>query len=215
MGVTQSTLHHLIHLPKKRIEKMRLYIRIIILLVIITMSLELTNAKKRNSGGSKPLKPSKPSGSTIKKLKKAALIGVGVYAGYKLTKAAAKFANFDDPDTDFDTWNRWREADGFLCRTDNHCNWLDENLECQQVGECGCKDGFVWDGDELECKFSLKLKIERNHFNNREPTKDSTVSESSEPTNESLCEDGKVWDTEKNECKLTTFRLAIQWIVLI
>merc|ERR1711971_1035332 len=172
MGVTQSTLHHLIHLPKKRIEKMRLYTRIIILLVIITMSLELTNAKKRNSGGSKP---SKPPGSTIKKLKKAALIGVGVYAGYKLTKAAAKFANFDDPDIDFDTWNRWREADGFLCRTDNHCNWLDENLECQQVeefgwtvsadyrfndqeptGECGCKDGFVWDGDELECKFSLK-----------------------------------------------------------
>ena len=72
---------------------MRLYTRIIILLVIITISIELTNAKKRNSGGSKPLKPSKPPGSTIKKLKKAALIGVGVYAGYKLTKAAAKFAN--------------------------------------------------------------------------------------------------------------------------
>ena len=69
---------------------MRLHKRIIILLVIITISLELTNAKKRNSGGSKP---SKPPGSTIKKLKKAALIGVGVYAGYKLTKAAAKFAN--------------------------------------------------------------------------------------------------------------------------
>ena len=69
---------------------MRLHTRIIILLVIITISLELTNAKKRNSGGSKP---SKPPGSTIKKLKKAALIGVGVYGGYKLTKAAAKFAN--------------------------------------------------------------------------------------------------------------------------
>ena len=72
---------------------MRLHTRIIILLVIITISIELTNAKKRNSGGSKPSKPSKPPGSTIKKLKKAALIGVGVYAGYKLTKAAAKFAN--------------------------------------------------------------------------------------------------------------------------
>ena len=69
---------------------MRLYTRIIILLVIITISIELTNARTRNSGGSKP---SKPPGSTIKKLKKAAIIGVGVYAGYKLTKAAAKFAN--------------------------------------------------------------------------------------------------------------------------
>ena len=96
--------------------------------------MELTNAKKRNSGGSKP---SKPPGSTIKKLKKAALIGAGVYVGYKLTKAASKFANFDDPDIDFNTWNKRREADGFLCRTDNHCNWLDENLECQQVEEFG------------------------------------------------------------------------------
>ena len=118
---------------------MRLYTRIIILLVIITISIELTNARTRNSGGSKPYKPSKPPGSTIKKLKKAALIGVGVYAGYKLSKATAKFANrvFEDPDIDFDTWNRRREADGFLCRTDNHCNWLDENLECQQVEEFG------------------------------------------------------------------------------
>ena len=57
--------------------------------------------------------------------------------------------------------------------------------------------------------------IFQNPFNNREPIKDSTVSESSEPTNESLCEDGKVWDVKKHECKLTTFRLAIQWIVLI
>ena len=72
---------------------MRLYTRIIILLVVITISLELTNAKKRNSGGSKPSKPSKPPGSTIKKLKKAALIGAGVYVGYKLTKAAAKVSN--------------------------------------------------------------------------------------------------------------------------
>ena len=69
---------------------MRLFTRIIILLVIITISIELSNARTRNSGGSKP---SKPPGSTIKKLKKAAIIGVGVYAGYKLTKAAAKFAN--------------------------------------------------------------------------------------------------------------------------
>ena len=76
-------------------------------------------------------------GSTIKKLKKAALIGSGVYSAYKLAKAQSKFAKFDDPDIDFNTWNTWREVDGFLCKTDNHCNWLDENFECQQVGEFG------------------------------------------------------------------------------
>ena len=80
---------------------MHIYKQIILILVIITISIELTNARTRNSGGSKPSKPSKPPGSTMKKLKKAAVIGVGVYAGYKLSKAAAKFANFDDPDIDF------------------------------------------------------------------------------------------------------------------
>ena len=69
---------------------MRLYKQIILILVIITISIELTNARTRNSGGSKP---SKPPGSTIKKLKKAVLIGAGVYSGYKLSKAAEKFAN--------------------------------------------------------------------------------------------------------------------------
>ena len=72
---------------------MHIYKQIILILVIITISIELTNARTRNSGGSKPSKPSKPPGSSIKKLKKAALIGVGVYSGYKLSKAAAKFAN--------------------------------------------------------------------------------------------------------------------------
>ena len=94
---------------------MRLYTRIIILLVIITISLELTNAKKRNSGGSKPSKPSKPPGSTIKKLKKAALIGVGVYAGYKLTKAAAKFANVRF--MSYSKCSNWRRISNLLCRT--------------------------------------------------------------------------------------------------
>ena len=113
---------------------MHIYKQIILILVIITISIELTNARTRNSGGSKP---SKPPGSTIKKLKKAALIGSGVYSAYKLAKAQSKFAKFDDPDIDFNTWNTWREVDGFLCKTDNHCNWLDENFECQQVGEFG------------------------------------------------------------------------------
>jgi len=108
-------------------------------------------------------------------LKKAAVVGVGVYLGYKATKGAAKLfkkafqgPDFDGPD--FDTWNRWRQVDGILCITNSHCNWIDPNFECQQVrsfgwtlsddyrfnglrptGECGCGYGFVLDKGDLRC----------------------------------------------------------------
>jgi len=108
-------------------------------------------------------------------LKKAAVIGAGAYIGYKLTKAAAQFSSFawgyNSRDWSFNDWNSWRQADGFLCRNDNDCNWLDNNLECQPVrdfgwninsnwfggnsrpvGECGCNYGFEWDDDDLECE---------------------------------------------------------------
>merc|ERR1712008_470291 len=155
--------------------KMCLYTRIIILLVIITISMELTNAI--DLGFLKPSKPPNP-------LKP---IGAGVYPSYKVSKAAAKFAkrDFDDPNIDFNTWNRWRETDRFLCRTDNDCNWMDENLECQQVEE------FGW-------TVSADYR-----FNDQEPT------------GECGCKDGFVWDIEKRECKLTNLKLAIQYIVLI
>ena len=68
-------------------------------------------------------------------MKKAAVIGIGVYAGYKLAKATKKFTKkvFKDPNLDFATWDRNRQADGYLCRDDSHCNWLDRNFECQTV----------------------------------------------------------------------------------
>ena len=78
----------------------------------------------------------KPKSKLKSRLKKAALVGVGVYAGYKLTKMASKFAGrrgFTNYDShyDFDDWNDWREADGFLCRSDNDCEWIDDNLSCE------------------------------------------------------------------------------------
>ena len=78
----------------------------------------------------------KPKSKLKSRLKKAALVGVGVYAGYKLTKMASKFAGrrgFTNYDShyDFDDWNDWREADGFLCRNDNDCEWIDDNLSCE------------------------------------------------------------------------------------
>jgi len=74
------------------------------------------------------------------------------------------------PRYNFDTWNNWREADGFLCRTNDDCKWLDQNLNCEGaefefspaagwyggdtasiVGECSCEEGFRWNEGELRC----------------------------------------------------------------
>eukprot|EP00092_Neocalanus_flemingeri_P008268 GFUD01008914.1.p1 GENE.GFUD01008914.1~~GFUD01008914.1.p1 ORF type:complete len:202 (+),score=38.85 GFUD01008914.1:64-669(+) len=122
-------------------------------------------------------------------LKKAAVIGAGVYAGYKLNKAKNKFKTKkpkfsidldiedDDDDQLFSRWDSWRAADGFMCRNNNDCNWLDVDLRCEDyevsvlntvrqtinqdwfggqalsvVGECHCQRiGQVWDRQELEC----------------------------------------------------------------
>ena len=71
----------------------------------------------------------------ISTLKKAAVIGVGAYAAYKVAKATKKFAKrvFEGPKFEYNTWNSYRRADGYLCREDIHCNWLDRNFECQTV----------------------------------------------------------------------------------
>eukprot|EP00092_Neocalanus_flemingeri_P012995 GFUD01014005.1.p1 GENE.GFUD01014005.1~~GFUD01014005.1.p1 ORF type:complete len:200 (+),score=39.82 GFUD01014005.1:40-639(+) len=122
-------------------------------------------------------------------LKKAAVIGAGVYAGYKLNKAKKKFKTKkpkfsidldiedDDDDQLFSRWDSWRAADGFMCRNNNDCNWLDVDLRCEDyevsvlntvrqtinqdwfggqalsvVGECHCQRiGQVWDRQEMEC----------------------------------------------------------------
>jgi hypothetical protein len=106
-------------------------------------------------------------------LKKAAVIGAGAYIGYKVTKATGKALKkaFGGREIEYDSWNTWRQRYGFLCKIDNHCNWLDRNLECQQnwikptgwtlssdnpfgsqpTGQCVCQKGFVWDDKKWKC----------------------------------------------------------------
>lgn len=64
-------------------------------------------------------------------LKKAAVIGLGAYAGYQLGKLAGNFAAWGANGFSFDQWNKWREADGFLCRKNEDCNWIDQRMFCQ------------------------------------------------------------------------------------
>ena len=56
-----------------------------------------------------------------------------------------KLSGFDG---DFDEWNRNRQLDGFLCRTDADCAWVDSKLKCD-------KEGFRWFTmdtlEELKC----------------------------------------------------------------
>jgi len=132
-----------------------------------------------------------------KRLKQAALIGAGAYVGYKLGKLKEKFSGRDwdqggwdghsssdvhvsigggssihtsQPSYNFQNWNDWREADGFLCRNNDDCKWLDGNLNCEDYeldfspaagwyggdtvsikGECACEEGFRWNEGELSC----------------------------------------------------------------
>merc|ERR1712192_308881 len=68
-----------------------------------------------------------------RKLVGGALVGAGAYAGYKATKAAAKFATLPfraDLGYQFNDWERWSNSQGFLCRSDRDC-WLNPDLVCQ------------------------------------------------------------------------------------
>ena len=62
------------------------------------------------------------------------MVGVGVYTGYKLNKLTNKFkGKFGSGRGNYgwDDYNKWREAEGFLCRNNDDCNWVDEMLYCQ------------------------------------------------------------------------------------
>merc|ERR1712217_48619 len=107
-------------------------------------------------------------------LKKVAVVGAVAYGAYQIGKMTSRFGSYgwgnNYPGYNFNTWNSWRQADGFLCRNDNDCTSSDDNLECQKVGnfgwnvnpgwfngekpvgECGCDDGFEWDDDDLQCE---------------------------------------------------------------
>jgi len=82
---------------------------------------------------------------------------------------------FGDSDFNFDDWDREARVDGWICRNDQDCNWIDDHLGCDDrgfsssglngnwpaifrqdaKGQCACESGYVFDSDEAECKSSL------------------------------------------------------------
>merc|ERR1711976_37693 len=168
-------------------QSMRLSLKLLTLFIIFVVFFELSNAKRgggRSKGrfgkGGKPTrvdpyyaKKERKSSST---LQKAAVVGAVAFTGYQVGKMEGKFSNYHwdngHSEYNFETWNKWRQADGFLCRNDTDCNWLDDYLECQKVGdfgwsinsdwfggerpigECGCEAWYDWNNDNLECELS-------------------------------------------------------------
>merc|ERR1711962_898926 len=156
--------------------------KVILALAVTGALLAVVEGRRRGSGGSRGVsswggsrrvssgigKGSRRS-SYGRKIAKAAVIGAGAYAGYKVAKAATKFATLPFKHTlgyEFDDWERWRNSDGFLCRNDNDC-WISPGLECQDYeldftpsaawfggdvvsirGSCDCRDDFYFNGND-------------------------------------------------------------------
>ena len=119
------------------------------------------------------------SADSAGRLKKAAVVGAAAYGSYQLGKLStgySKWAWGQEHNYAFNDWNTWRKADGFLCRNHSDCDWINEQLHCEEydswtwtpssdwfggnggekildiiVGECECPDGMHFDDEEMEC----------------------------------------------------------------
>ena len=144
----------------------------------------LTSSKKKYSsskkrGGYKPYKSKASKKSFGKNIKKAVAFGAGAYIGAKvakkLTKGFAKIAKgvflFGGVNYNLAQWRQFSDVDGWLCRNDKDCNWIDPHLGCddrsfniqrvnaawpwkaQLKGQCTCENGFIFDQKEGSCGF--------------------------------------------------------------
>ena len=126
---------------------------------------------------SKPRSYGKTGGTKFSTIKKAAAVGAVAYGAYKIGKLSTKFSSLNwgttyHPKYSFDSWNRWRQDDGLLCRNDYDC-WISSDMVCYPetfslkinsgwfggngtpIGRCGCKKWaiYTWDDDNLGCNF--------------------------------------------------------------
>ena len=97
---------------------------------------------------------------------------------FQLGKVRGRFYHWSHAGWRFDDWNRWRQEDGLLCRSNNDCQWLDPHLECDDykldwsvasdwfsgdtgaiVGTCDCVAGLWWSDDHIQCMVSRLVII--------------------------------------------------------
>ena len=125
----------------------------------------------------KPYKSKVSNKEFGKDFKKAAAVGVGLDVGAKVTKKLEKafvrrqFAT--PPDFGFEQWRILANTDGWLCRKDRDCSWIDHNLGCDDrefkislaskgwpwrahlEGQCACEDGYTFEKDGGYCEVDL------------------------------------------------------------
>ena len=61
--------------------------------------------------------------------------GLVAYTSKQIDELSNKFSSFSwtqsEPGYSFNNWKTWSESDGFLCKDDTDCKWLDSNMKCQ------------------------------------------------------------------------------------
>ena len=123
------------------------YIWYVLIFLTLVFILEVSSSPKKGGGGgsrgsrgspgSRGSRGSSGGGSSItggrkpkgSKLKKAFITGVGVYSAVQLAKLSKKFPK-KKKGYDFDDWDDWRKAEGFLCRNNLDCSWIDTRMDC-------------------------------------------------------------------------------------
>merc|ERR1711887_456165 len=169
MGVNKdyrssNNLVHIIHKDQETRLVMRLQILCIILVGIFCV-VQVQGKKNRSKN---------------KSIGKA----IGKALSKKLNEKFNKKKKADDHFT-YNSWNKWRQADGMLCRNDNDCNWVDEDLKCMSynvtirtqtlkmidqdwfggqvlsvVGECHCSStDKIWDDEDFVCAGAATLLL--------------------------------------------------------
>jgi len=128
-----------------------------------------------SSGGYKSI-----SGSSTKSFapksssnwKKAATFGAGAYVGYKVSSmlgGAYRPIYYGGHYYNYNNWNSYARVDGWVCRDDRDCTWIDPYLGCDDrefsvnyingawpwkndlKGRCACRDGFWFHRDDGQC----------------------------------------------------------------
>jgi len=107
--------------------------------------------------------------------KKAATFGAGAYVGYKVSSTLGfsyRPLYYGGHYYTYNNWNSYARVDGWVCRDDRDCTWIDPNLGCDDrefsvkyingawpwkndlKGRCACQDGFWFDRDDGECIYN-------------------------------------------------------------
>jgi len=71
----------------------------------------------------------------------------------------------------FDSWDRFAKVDGWICRSDEDCEWIDQYLGCDDryfknyrvqgdwpwknelKGRCTCQNGYLFDPEKGSCNY--------------------------------------------------------------